>query len=453
MKVPPLSSALFVSLLLCSCASERERNLFSAWSAAALALVPAHEPATPITSATPLSEYVRRALERSPRLRSRSQRWRAALEKAPQARALPNPRLMVGGYAVPIETRAGPTRFQIGLSQRVPWPGKLLAASDVSLERADAERARYDGAQLRLVADVSMAYAALHYLTRNIQVTRDTLALVQRWESVAQGQLQAGRRGAQRDVIRAQVELGRLEDRVQSLENARLPLHAKLNGLLNQPPEGRLPSPTTLPEPTLPLSDGEVMDLARRQSPALRALDHETGARERGVDLAYQSYLPDFSVGAMFTGVSTSRFGSSVPNSGDDPVLATIGIELPIWFGRYGASVSEAKARLLAAESDRKNAENDLMANVATALFTFRDAERKVSLYRDSLLAKARQALEATAAAYEAGQGSFLDVLDSERKLIEFELAHERARADRVAAMARLEALVGTELQQREGVQ
>jgi outer membrane protein TolC len=343
-------------------------------------------------------------------------------------------------------------RYQFGVSQRVPWPGKLLAASDVSLERADAERARFDGAQLRLVADVSMAYAALHYLGRNLQVTRDTLALLQHWESVAQGQLQAGRRGAQRDVIRAQVELGRLEDQVQSLENARLPLRAKLNGLLNQPPGARLPTPTTLPEPELRVSDAEVMELARRESPALRALDHETGARQRGVDLANQSYLPDFSVGAMISGVSSSRFGRGVPNSGDDPIAATLGIELPIWFGRYGASVSEAKARLQAAESDRRSAENDLMADIATALFTFRDAERKVRLYRDSLLAKARQALEATAAAYEAGQGSFLDVLDSERKLIEFELAHERARADRVAAMSRLEALVGSQLQNLEDV-
>ena len=90
-----------------------------------------------------------------------------------------------------------------------------------------------------------------------------------------------------------------------------------------------------------------------------------------------------------------------------------------------------------------------LEASAARALFDYRDAERKLRLYRDSLVPKAEQSLKATSAAYEAGAGDFLDVLDAERVLLEFHLSRERALADRVRSFAELEMLTGTDLKPR----
>ena len=86
---------------------------------------------------------------------------------------------------------------------------------------------------------------------------------------------------------------------------------------------------------------------------------------------------------------------------------------------------------------------NALESELSTQMYRHRDAQRKVALYRDALIPKGNQSLRAAYAAYEAGEGDFLQVLDAERALIEFGLALERARADRVHAQASITALVG----------
>ena len=78
--------------------------------------------------------------------------------------------------------------------------------------------------------------------------------------------------------------------------------------------------------------------------------------------------------------------------------------------------------------------------------YQFRDAGRKIDLYRDTLLPKASQSLKATEAAYRAGKGSFIDLVDAERIILEFELSYERALTDHGQRLGRLEMLIGRDL-------
>jgi outer membrane protein TolC len=441
---------LLLSLTLLGCASEREVSGLAEWEAAHGDLRPSGGEPAPITSRSTLADYVRLALERSPRLRARSQQWKAALERIPQLRSLPDPRLTYGYFIEEVETRTGPQRHRLGFSQTIPWPGKLIHSSGVALEEAAARQARYEGSRLQLTAEVTRAYAEYHYLARDLEVTRQMLSLVRHWEAVAQARLRAGMSAAHRDVIKAQVELGRLEDRLATVRDLRKPLMARLNALLDQPAATELPWPRRLPDRGLNRSGAELLRLLPQTSPVLGELDRETAARRRGVDLAWQSYLPDLTFGFDFIEVGPARM-RPLRGSGDDPLLARVGLNLPIWFGRYGASVSEARARLQAAEEERRRRQNALSADVSQALFAYRDAERKSRLYRGSLVPKAEQSLQAVSRAYEAGQGDFLDLLDAERLLLEFHLSLERARADRVIALAVLEKLVGTDLSSAKG--
>ena len=69
-------------------------------------------------------------------------------------------------------------------------------------------------------------------------------------------------------------------------------------------------------------------------------------------------------------------------------------------------------------------------------MFEHADAVRKVRLYRDSLLPKARQSLEASIVGYQNATVGFLDLLDAERVLLTLELARRRARTDAANAAA-----------------
>ena len=86
------------------------------------------------------------------------------------------------------------------------------------------------------------------------------------------------------------------------------------------------------------------------------------------------------------------------------------------------------------------------MASLERSHFELRDAERRVELYAYTLLPKARQSLEVTQNGFTSGDVDFLDLIDAQRTLLEFELAYERAQADRSTRRAKLEQIVGTDL-------
>lgn len=436
-------------LVLLGCATERERTAWDGLDALQGSFQARASEVATLTSASGLEDYLALALQRNPSLQAQAQRWRADLERVPQARTLANPFFTYGVFLEPVETRTGPQRHRFGITQSFPWPGKLSEASGMALEEAEASRARTDAVRLGLRHQVTRAYADYYFLAREREVTRETLSLLRHWESVAQTRFRTGAPAAHRDVIKAQVEIGRLEDRLATLTEAGRPRAERLRALLNLPAEVALPWPSQLPSRALRTSDEELLALGTTRSPLLEELSRRVAARERGVALAQQSYLPEFMLGFEFVEVGPASRGAGglrARGSGDDASLAKFGLSLPLWFGSNGAKVSEARARLRAAEFEREDAENALRAGLSRTLFDFHDAERKLSLYQDSLVPKAEQSLQATAAAFESGQGDFLDLLDAERVLLEFHLAHERALADRVTSFSELELLSGAEL-------
>ena len=86
------------------------------------------------------------------------------------------------------------------------------------------------------------------------------------------------------------------------------------------------------------------------------------------------------------------------------------------------------------------------------ALYHFRDAGRKIDLYRDTLIPKAEQSLNVTQQAFSAGQADFLDLIDTQRVLLEFKLSYERALAHRAQRLAEIEKLVGEDVPRTDQV-
>jgi outer membrane protein TolC len=121
-------------------------------------------------------------------------------------------------------------------------------------------------------------------------------------------------------------------------------------------------------------------------------------------------------------------------------------INLPIWYRKYRAAEKEARLRHAAVQEERVNTKNQLEADLKLALYHFRDAERKIDLYRDTLIPKADESLQVAQLGFETGKVSFISLIDAERLLLEFELAHERALADRAKRLAEIETLVNKDL-------
>ncbi len=395
-----------------------------------------------------LDDYVRYAELRDPGLRAAFEAWRAALERVPQARSLPDPRLTWRYYVEEVETRVGPQRQSLGIAQAFPWFGELALRGDRAFEAAEVLRWRLEARRQALRAEVREAWYELYHLGQAIEIVRRNRDLVQYLEGVARSRYTVGA-ASHPDVIRAQVELGKVEDRLATLIDRKPALVARLNAALGRPAATPIPFPGSIETRPVALDDAEVLARIEETNPDLAAARHAIRAARVGVDLAEKDFFPEFSLG--LTWVDTGDAIAPTPESGKDPLALTLGLSLPVWRERLHAAEREAEAALRGATRGYEDQVESLSARAASILFRLRDAERKIGLFGDTLIPKATESLRASETAFRAGKASFLDLVDAERLLLEFELDLARARADHEQARAELEQLVGAELPDGSG--
>ena len=387
-----------------------------------------------------LHDYLTYAALNNPGLKAAFHRWRAAVERIPQARSLPDPRLTYGYFIERVETRVGPQRQRLGVMQAFPWFGTLRLRGDAAAAEARAAAQQLEAVRLRVARDVKDAYCELYYLSRAHAITAENVELLKYIESAARSRYRvAGAPYA--EVIRAQVELGKLEDELRSLADLRQPVAARLNAALHRPADAPVPWPKAIADETFDVDVARILPRIAEANPELRALEARIEQQRAAVGLARKGYYPDLALGLSYIDTGSARVRTS--DSGKDPLVAELSLSLPIWRGKHEATEREARARLASARHALAERRNTLAAETQLALFKLRDAGRKLALYRDALLPRAQQSLKATQTAYEAGKAGLTDLIDAQRLLLAFRLARERARADRAQRLADLQRLMG----------
>ncbi len=395
----------------------------------------------------PADALVRYALYQSPKIETAYQRWVAAAELLPQARALPDPRVNVGFFLDELETRTGAQQVRVGVSQSFPWPGLLADREDAAAMAARAAWRRFQAVRLEVTQDVVESLHELAYLDAAIRITGDNLDLLSSFEEVVRTRYRVGA-GSHPELIRVQVELGQLEDRLAQLIAMRPTYVADLNAVLDRATDAPVPAFAALPGRVAALDGSGLAVIAHRSNPLLLALDEQIEEQRIRTEIARKEGLPDFTVGLDYL-ITDEAGNSSMAESGDDPILLSFGITVPLWRDKYNAGVREAIARRLAVSYERSDEENRIAASIQRAWFEHTDADRRVRLFETTLIPKAEESLRASLTGFRSGETSFLDLLDTERTLLEFAVSAERARADRGQALARLNRFVGENIPTR----
>jgi outer membrane protein, heavy metal efflux system len=378
----------------------------------------------PFAGAATLSRdaLVRAVLERNPTVRAAREAWRAALARFPQEIAPPDPML---GYGVAPGALGGRQRgdgHRVELRQPVPFPGKLRLRGEVALAEAEAAAHDHDAARLRLATAASLLYDDYYLVARALEVNAHHRALLGDLGAVARSRYESGEAplGAP---LRAELELADLEREAAALEAESGVTRAQLNALLHRAPELALPS---APARLAALDPGEVDAAAESASalagrPELRAAEARIRAGDAAVAAAERAFLPDFAVSAAYDGLWEEA--ALRPFVG-------VEVELPLQVGRRRAALAEAEALRDRARSERASLESEVRTSVAIGAERVRAARRTLALTRERLLPAARDALAAARAAFETGQETLGEVLESEEALRELELAEHRALAE-----------------------
>ncbi len=395
----------------------------------------------PFDSSATLNSYILFALANNPALESSFQRWQAAVQQVPQAGALPEPRLSYGYFLRQVETRAGPQVQRFGISRAFPWFGKLALARGRAGHAARAQAHRFEAIRLELIERVSAAYADYWLLGSRIEITGANMTMLSQAEEIARNRYSTGSTGFSQ-LIKLQLELARLEDELVSLTELAGARSASFNALLGHGPGHALPFPSVLDTAAVEPSANGLETRLRAANPSLAGIRELQAATGQELLLAEKQRWPDITLGLDYI-QTDKRNLAGLDDNGRDPVIASVSIGLPLWPGKYSAAKKQAAASLAALRSSETDLANTLAARLMQALVEQSDSRRKAALYGGTLLPGAEQALRASLAALAGGDADALDVLDSQRTLLHFQLEHQRALASLVKTNARIAALTG----------
>ncbi len=381
-----------------------------------------------------LPDLVREGLERNPEVQMAARMVEAKHARVPQAGALPDPVLMYGveneGRPVPFETLGtnGFSDVYVGITQEIPFHGKRGLREKVAGEEASAEEWRYEGIRRRVAAQVAEAYYDLYATHAALGIVDESLKLLDQLTKVARARLAVGQ-ASQQDVIDAEVELSRLEERRSTLERRRATIEANLQRLLFRTAPAPLGRPAPVLRTPLAATLDELLARAEEESPVVREAETRTSKAERTVDLVRRERLPDF-------GVKLAYYN----RGGLDPWYSFGGtLSLPIYAGRkQKQAILEAGADLGAARSTREAVVSEVRFEVTESYFMASTADRLLRLYDEGILKQARLSLDSAIAQYQVGRVDFLTLVSSWRRLLEYNLAYHEQLAEHEKALARL---------------
>lgn len=384
-------------------------------------------PALPtLTTNSPLSDFITYAMFNQPQVEANYDDWAASVERITVERSLPDPKLTFEAYIGGAVTSLMP-----GLMADIPGPGKLSARAQVATAESEGKYFTFESSVLQTAFEVKKGYYQLYFLEEKIRVNQQTLQLSTSLEQIARAQNEVGK-GTLQDVLRAQIETEKSRNEIENLEHSRHSLMAQFKGALGiLPKESNPPLPSEFVSTPLDLSDEELFETALARNPQLKAMEAEVRRADASIRLASKERVPDFSAG----GEVDVKAAPVVWNP-------QFSVTLPIWRDKIAAEIAQAQANKRGAEARLSVQQISLAVDFAEKNHMYREATRNLQLLQERLLPRARQSLEVARAAYLSGQLDFLNVIDAERTLFQFQLERVDAQTQRELALAELSLVI-----------
>ncbi|OQW63351.1 MAG: hypothetical protein BVN29_16730 [Nitrospira sp. ST-bin5] len=386
-----------------------------------------------------LPELIQEVLAKNPELVAARKQWEAATTRIAQARSLDDPTLSVQLWNIPQTFNITQAQNSIfGLSQNLPFPGKLALKGDVATRSAEMTEQAVRGKERELVARLKQAYYDLFLAHKAIQIHHEQVELLGQFVEITTAKFRTGK-GSQADVLKAQVELSLLFQQLPVLEQRRETAEAMLNTLLDRDPTSSLDIPQEPSQIPLDKIIEALPRLALTDRPELKVAELAVQRNEQSLTLAQRQYYPDFNV-------AFQRFQNFQTSDGFGAYVA-MSIPFAFWTKpRYDASVQEAAAAVSAARAQHRTVENLTRFQVNDLLARLRATDQTATLYRTTILPQAEQGLEAARVGYRTGKAGFLDLIETQRAWRGFQLEYFKALVDRQHRLAELEQIVGVDL-------
>ncbi|HRR32634.1 MAG TPA: TolC family protein [Kiritimatiellia bacterium] len=390
----------------------------------------------PLGTNLTLTAAVRLAVRDNPQLASLRAKREAMLERPAQARALPSPMLTVGGMDMADGGRWPDTdEKRVMVQQTFPWFGKRTLREGIAVKEAESVRYEFEAVARDVVMRVKETFHDLYAIQQVITITREEETVLERMVKVAETRYASGN-GLQADLIKAQTEITMLKQRLLELAVQENTLKAKLNTLCNRRADAPLGPLARPPAAGAPIESDKLFAEAARNRPEVLAAQAQIERDSLEKKLREKEALPDYTLGLEYRDLQSE----------DNMLMFTVSVELPIWRSKIKAGVREAERMQASRLAAREAAERQSAFDVQDAHFKWQTAQRALHMYRTELVPQAEARFTASEAGYREGKVDFLDLLESERFLLNTKVMTLMSEAMVGVQAARLERAVGIDL-------
>ena len=279
-----------------------------------------------ISTGQTLDDYLQIAAENNPDLKASYVEFEAALQRVNQVNALADPRLSFGYFISPIETRVGPQRAKVSLSQVFPWFGTLKAKENRANFFAEAKYQAFINDRNKLFFDVNKAYYPIYEVQQHLQLLSENLDILKTYKRLATSSFE-NNRGSMADVIRVDIMIENAETELEILNNQLIPLQVRFNQLLNRSDSILVVISDSIE--LLAIDKDYRKDSLLVGNPMIESLELQQKAMQESELLVRKSALPQFGVGLDYAFID-ERSDVSIPDNGKDADFLSVSVTCPV---------------------------------------------------------------------------------------------------------------------------
>jgi len=388
------------------------------------------------SSAQSLEESLKVAAENNPLLKAKYADFEAAMQKVVQVNSLPDPTFSFGYFISPVETRVGPQRAKVGLTQMFPWFGTLKTAGNVQALQAEAKYQEFINAKNELYMQVKSAWYPIYEVNQKILLQKENKNILSSYKQLATTGFKNDK-GSMVDVIRVDIMIENTETEIKLLQDQLRPLFVHFNKLLNRPDSIVVQVDQKLNIVSVPLNYRKDSLLANH--PLLQSLDLKMQSAQEAEELSKKQGLPKFGVGLDYVFVG-ERNDMVVPDNGKNVIMPMVSMSIPIYHGKYKAATKEAQFKQEAIANYKTNTENTLVSNYEMAWYELDKARQLIELY-NTQVSKTEQAISLLETAYSNSGKDFEEILRMQQELLKYQIATATATKAFYVALAKLDYL------------
>ncbi|MCI0412729.1 TolC family protein [bacterium] len=387
-----------------------------------------------------LEQLVSALVRNNPDIQAAESRYEAAQVRPSQMRTLPDPVLSFvsrngSGNPAPFTELGKDPLSSIGLmwEQEFPFPGKLRLSGEMAQKEADAAKVDIETVRWKVISNLKEAYYEYFRVDRSIQILNDSLKLLKHFEEIARARYGVGE-GIQQDVLRSQLEISIMDQRITSMQQERATAAAEINRLLNRPVDSPLPNPAEVTQTKFVLPAETLESEFITDAPQIRSGEAMVSREQKNLELAKKQFRPDF---------MTSVEYATSPNFPDMWEIE-FGLRIPIFYKTKQAyGVAEASHNLTRTQKELRSMQLEIAFSIRNQFLQIQASEKLLRLYDQAVLPQSNLALESSLATYQVGKSDFLTTMSNFMTLLEYRMNRYAELSRHETAIARLERILG----------